>query len=259
MRVIVLGCGPAGLMATHAAAMAGCDILIYSKARQSHMRGAQYLHRPIPGVTPPDSRFTIKYDLLGTPQSYRDKVYGPSSQVTVAETSASLMEGHHDAWDIRVAYDNLWEMYGPFVQDADLTTEGADSLITWAKADLVVSTIPAPILCLEGHMFSSESIWSSDQPMAPLHDNHVVCNGRSNPAWYRAAKIQGWDTVEWPHATKPPISGLHEVVKPLATRCTCFPDVARMGRYGRWTKGVLSDSAFYDTAELLKVQQGVLF
>lgn len=259
MKVLVFGCGPAGLMAAHAAALNEHDVIIVSKARKSFMKGAQYLHRPIP--LPQSVRlepFKVTYDLLGTPEQYRRKVYhgiwdGSVSPEDLTET--------HDGWDIRVTYDWLWETYGPYVQDAELNPSLIDEGLQWAKPDIAISTIPATLLCLEGHSFGQQMIWSSDQPMVPLEQNWVVCNGQDSPAWYRAARIQDYDTVEWPQMFRPPISYDHlwEVPKPTRTNCTCFPEIHRMGRYGKWTKGVLSHEAFYETEKLLNTNQEKLF
>lgn len=249
MKVLVLGCGPAGLMAAHAAVMGGHDVMIMSKARKSYMRGAQYLHMPIPIASqrPP---FKIKYMLNGTSVQYKYKVYGADPKVRV---SPEDLNGEHDAWDIREAYDWLWAEYGHTVSNVAFTYGDAHTvrdLLNWAKPDYTISTIPATLLCDSGHSFTVESIWSNDLDVG-ISDNTVVCEGRPNPAWYRAAKILGHTTVEWPYDSRPPLPDLHEVKKPIMTNCDCFPDVFRMGRYGKWTKGVLSHEAFFETADLL--------
>jgi hypothetical protein len=245
-------------MAAHAAALSNHDVLIVSKARKSFMKGAQYLHKPIPlPASVATQPFMVNYDLLGTVDDYRLKVYGSNWRGSV---SPEDLTEKHEGWDIRVAYDWLWDTYSGFVKDKDFNNAtDIDEVITWAKADLVISTVPATLLCLEGHSFMAEKIWSTDRPMMPLDQNWVVCNGRPSPAWYRAARIQDHDTVEWPYGTKPPITPLWEVVKPTKTNCNCFPDVVRMGRYGRWTKGVLSHEAFYTTERIVRTWQGRLF
>jgi hypothetical protein len=257
-------------MATHAAALQDHDIIIVSKARKSFMKGAQYLHRPIPlpqpVATPP---FKITYDLVGTVEEYRNKVYSDNWDAGKQEFDGGLFDGRvspedlvgqHDAWDIRTAYNWLWHAYGSYVKDKDFkNATDIDEVIQWAGADIVISTVPATLLCLEGHSFMAEKIFSTDQAMFPLEQNWVVCNGRPEPHWYRAARIQDYDTVEWPWGVRPPVTPLWEVIKPTRTNCTCFPDIHRMGRYGKWTKGVLSDSAFYDTVDLLANWQERLF
>jgi hypothetical protein len=253
----VLGCGPAGLMAAHAATLSRHEVVILSKARPSYMKGAQYLHRPIPiGVDLPS--FQVTYDLLGTPEGYRRKVYGEGWQGTV---SPEDLTESHEAWDIRVAYQWLWDMYGERVTDQRIDPGTLDEAIQHLRPDVTISTVPASILCMEGHTFGHTMIWSTDQPMIDMEQNWVVCNGLDAPAWYRAARIQNFDTVEWPLESKPPLSQDHlwAVHKPTKNNCTCFPDVVRMGRYGKWTKGVLSHEAFHETAILLNQKQEKLF
>ena len=61
-------------------------------------------------------------------------------------------------------------------------------------------------------------------------------------------------TVEWPHRSKPPLPGVAEVVKPIYSTCTCYTNTkyrfVKVGRYGVWSKGVLSHQA-YTTASAL--------
>lgn len=258
MKVLVFGCGPAGLMAAHAAARLGDhDVMIVSKARKSHMRGAQYLHQPIPGASLSDP-FLIDYRLMGTPEQYRERVYGDLGAMMLRpeDTSAATLTGVHPAWDIREAYDNLWDLYGGSVIDGDLSRpETIVKIHAWAKPDLVISTIPAPILCMapDGvHQFYSQSIFSSDQEIYPTDDNTVVLCGDGTYAWYRAAKIHGWCTTEWPKQFRPPVPELVEVIKPILTNCDCYPYIHRMGRYGAWRKGVLSHHAYEETLQLLR-------
>ena len=76
MRTLILGSGPAGLFAAHAASMSGSEIMIMSKPRKSFMRGAQYLHRPIPGLSSEQNSFIISYEMVGDIEGYKRKVYG---------------------------------------------------------------------------------------------------------------------------------------------------------------------------------------
>src|SRR5678809_864059 len=63
VRVLILGCGPSGLIAAHAAYNRGADFIVVSKARKSFMNGAQYLHAPIPGVSIKEP-FLINYETV---------------------------------------------------------------------------------------------------------------------------------------------------------------------------------------------------
>ena len=255
-KVLILGCGPAGLMSAHASSMGDHDVIIVSKARKSYMRGAQYLHEPIPLATPPESGFRVSYELRGSVSGYREKIYGRDYRGTVSPEEVS---DSHLGYDIRQTYDWLWETYGDYVFDEPDIGEAnkLDKILEWAKADYVISTVPAHLLCIDPtHRWKSEQIWSTSaqekhELFYPVPINTVICNGEESPAWYRAANIQGHLTVEWPSDRKPPIPGIVSVEKPISTTCDCYPDIARMGRYGQWKKGVLSHTAFAETRSLL--------
>lgn len=257
-RVLVFGCGPAGLMATQAAAANGHDVIVVSKKRKSEMFGCQYLHRPIPGVTRDDS-VHVSYELRGTEEGYRKKVYGPQ-RVT---TSPESLETSHMAWDLRDTYDTLWLMYGRYVQDEVVSPTALRDIFNHYKPDITFSTLPAPALCMEPtlHTFSSQMVWAiGDAPergiFAPnplgLNENMIVCNGEPDVAWYRSANVFGYHTLEYSALLrKPPINGIAAVDKPLKTNCDCWPQVKRLGRFGKWQKGVLSHEAYEDAKRVL--------
>ncbi len=237
VKTLVLGCGPAGLIAANAAVLAGSDVKILSKPRKSIMNGAQYLHQPIPGVNNGEP-FDITYQLIGTPESYRLKVYGPQWDGTV---SPEDLEESHEGYDIRLVYDMLWNIFRGVVHDWSASPAGLKEVIEINKPDLVVSTIPANLLCSEGHTFRASKIYSTDRAVQPLPaDNFVICNGDPDTRWYRISSVRGFQNTEWPDGVRPPVTPLWEVLKPLGNNCNCFPDVVRGGRYGNWTKGVLS-------------------
>ena len=253
MNVAILGCGPAGLFAAHAATLAGHKVTILSKPRRSFMRGAQYLHRPIPGLSA--ESFKVDYRLKGSVEGYRDKVYGDLSDILV---SPLTLTGVADAWDIREAYEAAWKLYGANVEYWDANTEDMQEIVS--EFDEVINTIPAKILCASPsvHEFVSQKIWSTNfvKPVGVfaaeiMPDNLVVCSGDAEDWWYRQSRIHGWENTEFPHDRKPNAKEVWEVEKPISTTCNCWPTVLSMGRYGAWKKGVLSDSAFYDTAEIL--------
>jgi len=259
-RVYVLGCGPAGLFAAHAAVEARTPFRIYSRSRQSQIFGAQYLHAPIPGISGPANRFAVTYLLLGTIADYRAKVYGPGS---TAITSPEKLLGQHPAWDIRQAYQEAWDRYSRFIEDMEFKSAiGIEALRQNApRRTLVVSSLPAPLLCLRPdiHRFESARIWASgDAPdlgyycPVTVNTNEVVCNGEASPRWYRASNINGWRSVEWPAGVKPPYEHVSEISKPTWTNCDCLPGILRVGRYGTWTKGELSHQAYTKVREALQ-------
>lgn len=275
-RAAVLGCGPTGLFAAHALIENGWSVGIYSKARKSHLFGAQYLHMPVPGLTPDGAPVPLKYLLTGTPEGYREKVYGIGSVVT----SVEVLGQEHPAWDIRATYDAAWERYGSMVTDMPLSPE-ALGVTRWdpmwesnealplslrpADFDVILSSIPAPTMCYQTdlHQFQSAQVWAmGDAPSQGQYvpfrpgDGIVECNGDPDTGWYRAANVYGHATVEWPANRKPPLPGVANVTKPIRTDCNCYQDhrfqtkYIPIGRYGRWTKGVLTHDAYNQAANL---------
>lgn len=258
LRVAILGCGPSGLFAAHAAYGLNCQVDILSKPRKSFMRGAQYLHQPIPGLS--RDPFQIDYRLEGSAEGYRAKVYGEDSTVDVSPES---LVGTHDAWDIREAYDASWDLY-----KNDITPWNIDHGVLgfpMSDYDLVLSTVPAKLLCTnqwthEGNPsrceFESEKIWSTNYVKRfgtfadAATDNVVVCSGEPDDWWYRASRIHGWENTEFPADRRPP-GDVWEVEKPISTSCYCHPGILRLGRYGQWTKGVLAHDSFYNAEEAI--------
>lgn len=257
MKILILGCGPAGMIAAHAAVKRGHDVSIASKPRKSRMNGAQYLHAPIPDANKKPS-FVINYQLAGEVAGYRDKVYGPMSNV---EVSPESLVGQHPAWDIREAYDWLWDEYKQLVTVWDASPDRLLSRMRSERPDQVISTVPAPLLCARKHAFESASIWATEFAHGEIRDNTVLCQGSPQFGWYRSSRIQGHQNTEWPLLYRPTpdqaMSRIWEVTKPIKTDCTCFPAVHRMGRYGKWKKGVLSHEAWTDTNDLLdRIEHG---
>lgn len=262
-RVAVLGCGPAGLFATHALVTSGWEVDIFSKARKSNMFGAQYLHDSIPTLAPLEDADKVEYRLMGSAEDYRRKVYGDSHQGTV---SPEELTGQHPCWDIRLAYTRAWELYQWNII-ADTTLDRADvaAIMDGGPYALVISSIPAPAICRDPakHTFNFRKVWAiGDAPeigqYCPVTCNPwtVVCNGDQSPRWYRVSNLYGHTTAEWPYEPKPPVVGLAEVVKPISTSCDCWQEqrtqFIRVGRYGSWTKGVLSHHAYYTALEAIR-------
>jgi hypothetical protein len=252
-KVVVFGCGPAGLMAAHAAVLSGTadDVRIVSRKRKSPMLGAQYLHLPIPGVTRYRSGFDIDYQLRGSVAGYREKIYNPMVGRDISVSVESLV-GKRRAWSIRDAYDKLWELYEDYIIEIpDIRTNHIQDVLDW-NADHYISTLPATLLCEKAgwHRFVSQDVWVSDNMIEQVPANTVVCNGEYHTAWYRVSNIDGHANSEWPSEDRPPIK-VAQVKKPIGTDCGCFPDIVQMGRYGKWKKGILAHEAFYETLDLV--------
>lgn len=259
--VIILGAGPAGMFAAHAAFISGYNVHILSNRLQpSRMNGAQYLHRRIPEL--PASKFSVLYRLKGTAEEYRRKVYGDLQKIPVSPES---LDGEQTAYDIRLAYSVAYQKYVAGIHRVDsLDYDSLRAAIDWKKVRHVFSTIPARSICgNQAHVFRQQTAYAiGDAPeigvFAPpvTGENEVLCNGESEPAWYRASCIQGYRSMEWPSRRKPPIRNVAEIVKPIDSTCDCFVaeglPFTSVGRYGKWNKGALSHDAYYQTMEELR-------
>jgi hypothetical protein len=270
MRVLILGCGPAGLFAAHAASQFRHSVQILSKRRKSEMFGAQYLHRHIPGLTDLNDAtgFQVTYTLTGTLDEYLHKVYGEEIPDNVTVDS---LEKKEPAWDIRTAYTNAWFLYSDLIEEADLNPRRLALEINVRQPDLIISTVPAPSLCFrpDQHSFISRDIWAvGDAPergvFAPSWApgrNIIAYDGTPWRGWYRASNIAGYNAVEWPEENKPPISNVARVVKPIRTDCDCFvtrssyPTYWRVGRYGAWSRFGHTHQAYWRISEALRGMQ----
>jgi hypothetical protein len=243
-RVAVLGCGPAGLLAAHAVALAGHEPLIISaRAVKSEIPGAVYLHKPIPDLTSNDPDAMIQFVKRGTREGYAYKVYGSR----YADCSWDRFdEGEQPAWVLQSVYDDLWDRYGDQIAEQEIDHEAARMLAE--TFPLVVSTIPAFALCQsDEHSFRSRTIWINKraQPECADHgDPVIIYDGRigSGCEHYRTSLIFGHGATEY--GVSQPMFDCVRGTKPLGTDCDCLPEVLRVGRFGTWRPGVLAHQAF---------------
>lgn len=272
MKIAVLGCGPAGLMAAHGAIesalrvgdMTG-EITIFSRKAKSPMYGAQYLHRPIPGIEIPEPNGrSIEYRMIGETSDYRRKVYG---QGWLGAVSPEDLEGLHTGWDIRATYDQLWYQYSDAIIDVDLDPVGLSEMLDGSEYDIVINSVPRDRLCYRDHTFAAAEIKAAgDAPDLGIDigstyrcmDETVMCNGTPDVGWYRMSRIYGHTTVEWPSSIERiPITSASTVMKPTYTDCDCWPTFVNVGRYGTWEKGVLSHDAYFKAYESVAKMEGV--
>ena len=247
MNITVLGCGPAGLLAAHAAFQAGHTPRIVSRKVRSKIGGAQYLHTHIPDLTHRDPEDYVEFEYRGDARGYAQKVYG----VADAPTSWGDYQGRVPIWNMRQAYDELWKRYESYVEDQVVTSD-----LSAIGSGLILSTVPRKLLCDRNHQFISQevSIWYAK---AERKDNQIIYNGNPDTPWYRYSHLFGWESIEWPNAPAPD-SDLVRVVKPLYTDCTCYPKVVKLGRYGRWEKKILSHDAYWMAVQAVaRAEQGV--
>jgi hypothetical protein len=253
-RIVVLGCGPAGLAAAQAAVDSCHEVVIISNTdKPSRQFGCQYLHAPIPGYEFAPKTL-VGYWLIGTPEEYRQKVYGKD---WTGKVSPEDFEGVHEAWDIRRTYEEMWKsiIHGDkaWIHVEEPIKDGIIPPCVYAfKPDKIISTIPATALCYrQEHEFKYHAIYASGSTSPkPYDENTIICDGTSKHDWYRIARVFVYQTTEW--ATQPATGEPNVCVpKPLSTDCNCYPEIARVGRYGTWKKSVLVHEVYPEVMRLL--------
>lgn len=253
MKVAVLGCGPAGLIAAWAAEQAGADVQIYSKKVQSIIPGSQYLHGPIPGVSSPYAEGVVQYIRLGTAEQYALKVYGD-----IRETGWDNYYAVYKSWNVRRAYHKLWDYFEPNI--IDLEIDGLVLSVLLGEADKVISTIPQPALCHnDDHDFKGAEYYLRQLPTPPADENHDICvyNGLPDDPWYRWSILGGTCSIEY---TKPPSpneengwrgEGWTTGLKCTTNDCDCYAHekFMRVGRWAKWRHGVLLHDIYEEVYE----------
>jgi hypothetical protein len=244
-RVVILGCGPAGLMAAYAAeAISFTDIHIFSRKEKSVIHGAQYLHKPIPGLSP---RYApVEYRKHGSADGYAKKVYGDPMHAT---SWSKFEPGVHDAWNMQDAYNELWAIFEDRIIDCDVTPLVL-RYFERSGIDLLISSIPAPVLCEKNeHVFESAPMWVMADRGGFADGMNIVCyNGDPAFPWYRSSCLWGHEFLEFGAEGKSGIPGemLRSGHKPVSHTCDCHPEWMRVGRFGKWQPGVLAHSAFQE-------------
>lgn len=257
MKVAIIGCGPAGLAAAHAAYGLDCEVTVYAPKKKSPQIGPLLIQRPIPGINTWHPDGTIHQIVIGgSILDYRYKLYG---DVNISINGDILRPEYH-AWNHRETYDRLWHEYESLIEDRYVS---GDELANMHGAfDLVVSTANAEKLCMySGHVpdeceFRSASVWVT--PMASYPDqppDTIIFNAGSKYPWVRSSRIFGVDVTEWDgnhirdavmNPNYPPES-VRLIHKPISTDCSCFPHVLRTGRFGAWRNETWVDTAYWDT------------
>lgn len=249
MKVAILGCGPAGLLAVHGALQMGHEPFCYSIKQKSVIPGAVYLHEEIPGMTPEEPDGVVTFHREGTRDGYALKVYG---NVQAPVSWDTFPTGEYEAWSMHDLYDRLWTEYGSSVIDQRLDDDLLDGVAE--SFPLTISSIPARALCKNHyHAFNGANVWISDEAWRDCPDNGIVYNGEQSIPWYRTSRIFGYGATEY----TVPVNGAYQGTKPTHTNCDCRPDIKRVGRFGRWEKGVLVHHAFRQSMEVLDWAAGL--
>lgn len=240
--IAILGCGPAGLLTALAVEQAGYSPVIYSIPRKSPLNGAQFLHEFIEGASELEDLINIEFRKVGSKEGYAQKVYHDKTAPTSWDAYPS---GNVRAWSLAAAYDRLWERYSDGVVAGEITARLLDGIEQRYAA--AFSTIPVPAICEADHDFRFARVWIRQLTTSSPTDNFIEYNGDPTKGYYRTSAINGHWSSEFGHPALMADPGK----KPLTTNCDCRPFFHRVGRFGRWSKGVLVNHAYHDAQRVL--------
>lgn len=251
--VVVVGCGPAGLAAAHAAAGLGYPVRVIAPKAKTPQRGPLLLQRPIPGITADHPDGYIRQIVLGGGiLDYSRFLYG---DINIGINGDVLAEGYH-AWRFPQVYDKLWDRYSDLIEDRAVTPleireESAGDSVLW------VSTAPLHRMCMVPtiHRFRSAMVEIAQHAeFENQPDDTIVFNaGMPGISWSRSSRIFGVEVTEWPcgHTSSGKILETRLIDKPISHDCTCFPRALLTGRFGAWRNETWVDTAYYDVRTAL--------
>lgn len=245
MKVIVIGCGPAGLAAAHAAVGLGADVEIIAPKEKTRQEGPLLMQRPIPGINTGHPDGTIHQIVIGgSILDYRYKLYGDIN----IRINGDMLEPAYHAWKHRETYDELWLKYADLIRDHYVTPYELSSM--HEQADLVVSTANIRLLCKSWtnnvHHFVNKKVAITPYTSYPDQpDNTIIFNASPDTDWVRSSRIFGVPVTEWPCDKGP--KGARVISKPISTDCNCYPHVLRTGRFGKYHNETWIDTAYWDT------------
>jgi hypothetical protein len=255
MKVAVIGCGPAGLAAVHAAYGLGADVAIFSPGVKSPQKGPLVLQRPIPAITLDHPDGYIKQIVIdGSILDYRYKLYG---DINIGINGDILEPGYH-CWNHIRAYDEMWARYMAPVDHRITRVKGLISRTELKhlhnEFDLVVNTAPLNKLCCRpsAHVFGFKAVEITlrysypDQPA-----DTTIFNAGDRFPWVRSAWLLGNQCTEWLEGTAPRILDPFTIRKPIGHNCDCYPHVLGTGRFGAWRNQTWVDTAYYDVRSVL--------
>jgi hypothetical protein len=261
LKVAILGCGPSGLIAAHAAASLGHEVAIFSRKIRSKTFGAMYLHEPIPGVSPTEPELEVNIVKMGTRENYALKVYG-SRDASVSWDR--FQDGPSPAWDLADAYAKLWTLYNHRIININLTGKVIDRI--GEVYSRVFSTIPTNrVICVNwDHRFEATRICiihgriPSDD-LDVMYYNGLPIDALGLGSWYRYSNLRGYQSWEYGEKTMRPYEattlpeGLRADwgIKPLITDCNCRPWIHRLGRFGKWDRHAFTHHAYREVRDAL--------
>ncbi len=262
MNIAILGAGPSGMMAAHAASQCGANVNIFDSNPDQSRRnsGVYYLHSDCDLLL--DS-ITIKQGLLGAhlmnfdemKEAYGQKVYG--QQVLNTSVLDPILNPVITGYNAGQAIDRLWDMYGFQVQKQHID-DIQDIWPLLKEFDSVISTIPAYVLYpdFDKYEFVETSIKVGK---APEDEAFIFYNVNEYCDWYRCSALFGIFIQEFGLGKKAPDDGQEfgtnkyiTVKKVIGTGVVSnMEGLLLTGRYGAWNKKFLTHDVYYDVLKWL--------
>jgi hypothetical protein len=254
LSIVVIGCGPAGLAAAHAAVGLGCRVEVFAPKSKTPQKGPLLIQRPIPGINTDHPFGTVRQIVIGgSILDYRYKLY---NDINIG-INGDILQPFYHAWNHQVTYDELWRRYSGLIHDCLIRPDEMNLLPNYA--DLVVSTANARNMCdrhpyppeYGGHEFISAEVLVTPRASYPdQEEDTIIFNAGDEFKWVRSSRIFGNEVTEWLPGTE--IDGARKIWKPISSTCDCYPRVLRTGRFGAWRNETWVDTAYWDTYNAVK-------
>ena len=256
--VAIIGTGPAAMLAGWAVLQHGEAVIAFFHPPDAPMRsvihGAQYIHGEIddlPGFIQP---FVVTYRHFGMEAGYRHKIYGRA--MDCGGTSWSTFADEEQAWPMVDIYDYLLDQMLGLASFYPLAVDDHECEIMVDTFDYVFNTAPLNKISNNGE-FVSEKVFIAPLNLYRVPNNEIQYYGDDRLA-YRASNILGAGSTEFPSRIRREMlpgfvtSQLKEIHKPLRCEGVELPGVYRLGRYGKWRKGVLAHHVYEEVLRILE-------
>lgn len=251
-KVIVLGTTLEGLLAGHAASIAGADVYFVTEGDETKgpPGGLDFLAAPIPMTTA--RAVPLSVDRKGEGAFFYQKLSGSGSGKPI-ELPVSEMDGR-PVWDPKETYDQLHSIYSPFFHEPGpdgISPEFVSALAGDAK---IISAVQMPSICtaVDDHTFS----WAGlvRMPAVRNPDGHLITmSGDLDDAWAIEGSTFFGSYRVYSATNYPPVSS-DKVTRdylPLKTNCKCWPDIIKVSAGALWDSNYPTHHAFYRTFEVL--------
>jgi hypothetical protein len=274
IHALIVGSGPAGLLAAHGAGIEGAAVTIYDAApeyRPDTIFSLQYLHEPC-GLELLVRQLQLRYYCIArsskpveVARAYNAKLGRPLDD---ANSTRFLFESPVTVWSLKDAYRLLWSMYRHRIFQKAVSWEG---LLAITKAfDVVISTAPLPKLLPHLDWPTRNSMIAMGWlPVPGMEENTCYYNLLPDVPWYRATYLDGGSATEFVQSV------LQESVDGMGSCCARLQPLRKVvqhnnvigpmpgnlwltGRWGSWDPSKLTHHAHQDAREAVRIAKGAV-